>query len=145
MDKDQTALAVLLEKKIDFLSTYAEVSMLWWVSSVVFCAAIIAGVWRYRQELLTLEKRLTLHLFALTVAVFFASIVAYGVISVWFSTILRAEVISIIDDLGIGSYGIFEYRVFGILAGIGTTSFVLILLIWLGVWVTLVREHARRS
>lgn len=145
MDVKHSALLVLLDKKIEFLNTYAEVSMLWWVSSVVFCAAIIGAVWRFRDDLTKVESRFALHFFALTVAVFFASIVIYGIFTVSFSRTLRAEVVSILDELGVAPYRIFEYKAFGILGGIGTTSFVLVLVIWLGLWRWLARKHAMKS
>jgi hypothetical protein len=42
-DKDNPRF--LLEQKIASLNTVANVSMTWWVSSVVFCALIFAAVW----------------------------------------------------------------------------------------------------
>ena len=47
---DSDLLTTLLQKKLDFVTTLANIGMTWWVSSVVFCGSILAAVWVYRKE-----------------------------------------------------------------------------------------------
>ena len=51
MSEDKDNPRFLLEQKIASLNTVANVSMTWWVSSIVFCGAIFAAVWLYRGDL----------------------------------------------------------------------------------------------
>ena len=120
---------ILLQQKIAFVNMLANVTMLWWVSSVVFCATILASVW-YKRDLIRSPRQLRWLLF-----VFFLSIVAYGVLVVAFLWGVEPEVSSLAAGLGADDdYFSTELGFFRAAVLVGTSSFVLVLLAWIFIW-----------
>jgi hypothetical protein len=137
---DQEILLALLEKRMDFLNTIADASMLWWVSSVVFCGTIIAAVWLQKEMILNSD--LFNGLFGL-VTVFFASIVTYGFWTVWSVSKIGSQIELILEGLGEVTISASLYETTGIIGAIiiGNTSFLLILLAWIVLWARWGRER----
>lgn len=131
---DQEVAVSIVEKKFEFLQTYGNASMLWWVSSVVFCASLVAAVWRFRKDVIILPKG-AMHTLFFIVAMFFLSIVVYGVLTQFFIEKLRQELLEAITRIEPSlNVGTFEYTVVAVLIGLGTTSFTLILVVWIFIW-----------
>jgi hypothetical protein len=120
---------IILESKLKFLDTLASVGMSWWVSGIVFCATILAGCWLKRD---TVIKVPFFQLFCATLTVFYLSVVGFGAFMAFETRNLAREVQQLLSsDPGTPFQTVF----YGYL--IGTTSFVLIALCWLGLWLEL--------
>ena len=138
MDTVDKALLVLLGSKYEFLSVYANLSMLWWVSSIVFCASVIAAVWRFQSEIFNMP-RLYINILFFVGSVFFITIVAYGSLAVFFVKWMEQEILYVAERLSIADVTFFEYTAFRILVLLGTTSFILVLILWIALWLHFAR------
>jgi hypothetical protein len=117
-----------LTQKLDFLNTAAASSMTWWVSSVVFCGAILAGVWLNRHKLEHRTHRLILFV---VVFCFFVSIIAYGILMMIYTCKLGPEISQLATPAGLPSdFFRRELRTFHFAMIWGTLSFVLIAIVW---------------
>ena len=122
----------MMAAKLRFLETMASVGMSWWVSGVVFCATVLAVFWLKREVVVTVPF---FHLLCVTLTVFYASIVFFGLFISWEAWQLEKEVRRTFGDTAAGAT--FETVEYGYL--IGTTSFALIATCWLGLWKVLHR------
>lgn len=132
---------LLVEKNLEMATTIADTSMLWWVSSVVFCGSLLGGFWLQRDQI-NIVSPFALHWICGVVAVFFLSFIAYPVWVIYSlrelekqtSMILAAQVPKSPTPL------IFGQITAALL--IGTVTFVLIFLTWLGMWWHLARRRS---
>ena len=123
---------LLLEQKLASLNAVANMCMTWWVSSVVFCGSILAGVWLQREEIV---KSGVLFALGLTLSVFFAGVVAFGAV-IWrkYLPALGGELSDLARSSGVGGSFSNELSTFRWGMGIGTGSFFFILVVWLILW-----------
>lgn len=132
-------LGTLLEQKLQLLNTIANVGMLWWVSSVVFCGSILGAIWINRHEVAGAPFFGWL---SVLLGVFFFSIVLFGVCMIIATGAIRYEVESIIEAVDLAKHS----RHVGFLTvqigyAIGTTSFLIVTIIWALLWKTIIQEH----
>lgn len=130
-------LAPLLEHKLAFIDTLAQIGMTWWVSSVVFCGSTLAGVWLKHAELVLHPRLFRWIQNALTW--FFLSIVLFGIFIMWQAQALKNETRELVQLIKStqpanapsysGALTEFDTVIWGMC--LGTTSFVLVLLAWI--------------
>lgn len=105
-----------------------DTGMLWWASSVVFCASILAAAWIKRSELIELHKGYLLWLWAIVLC-FFGTIVFYGI---WITSRimnLQSEVEQLLKDVDF-SISMSEFDTLIMAHYIGTSSFILVFITW---------------
>lgn len=131
-------LIALLQKKLDFVATLANIGMTWWVSSVVFCGSILAAVWVYRKEVASSPLFVWL---AAGLTYFFISIVVFGVFIVCVVNHLETEAHQILSYLKFNeSFSFIEFATVRYGMVIGTTSFVVVTVAWVGLCVSIRHE-----
>lgn len=131
------------EMTYDILNTIAGTGMTWWVSATVLCATILGVTWSKREDLKKVEGWWFHSLFAL-VMLFFLSICVFGV----YNTIhARAAGDAYVDACIQGHQSVClagDARQFAeavpVGVGIGTTSFIIYSLAWIGAWIAIARE-----
>lgn len=131
------------EMAYEVLSTIASTGMTWWVSATVLCATILGATWSKRDELKKVEGWWFHSLFAL-VALFFVSICVFGVWNTRFAMAARdayvnacfsgSQAVCLADEAG--GFG----TTVAVSVGIGTTSFIIYLIAWIGAWVAIARQ-----
>jgi len=141
MEIEAQILNTLLEQKLELLNTIANVGMTWWVSSIVFCGSALGAIWLKRHEIAAAPFFGWLGLF---LGVFFVSIVLFGVWMVIATSILQSETNAILEALKIVKHK----NHIGFLAvqlgyALGTTSFIIVTIIWVVMWRTISNEHKK--
>jgi hypothetical protein len=133
----------------DVLQMIATVGMTWWVSATVLCASIIGGVWVRRRDLRGFG-RVPRHGFFILVFVFICSVIAFGLVLICASmglgsdlqqacvAIRRSDGCSASDASTLQSGMVWGFA-------IGTSSFVVTGIAWIGVWIEISRTANRRS
>lgn len=91
---------ILIPKKLDFAINMGIVGITWWVSSVVFCGSIFAGVWLQRAELTA--NPTALFWLGVGVMAFLASVVAFGLFLFWVARRLARETRDLLDSNDFG-------------------------------------------
>lgn len=125
---DAATARFILEQKVSFLNTLGNVSMLWWVTSVVFSLSILAGVWKFREQLVEKKWIKVIGMFGF---VFFSTIVLYGVAVFLYIYFVSAEIIKYAKSLEISfNYIYAELVLFQTAITLGTITFVGILFLW---------------
>jgi hypothetical protein len=132
----------IIDGKIAIGQSIISAAMTWWVSSVVFCASVVAATWLRRADVHALSFAVRA-LFCGVVLVFFVSVVAFGVLTYRTFRRLAREVGELRTSLGTADKGkierAWEFDFAATATGVGTTSFLLITLIWFGISVQLLR------
>jgi len=121
----------LFLKKIDFISTIANIGMLWWVSSVVFCGTTLAMAWQHKKTIETLPPDL-LKWLKRGLTFFFSSIVFFGLFTIFIVYKLyneSQEIFIILNQKE--TLPPFEYIMVGGGLLIGTTSFIFVTIFWI--------------
>ena len=139
-DRDKIdALEKLIDVKAHTLYILMTTGMTWWVSSVVFCGSILAGTWIKHAELAQLRF---INWFCSIVLIFLLSIVIFGVwLSITFGKLGR-DIKELSAQLAlIANIDAYHARLrdseYKLLPGgtlLGTSSFVLIVFTWIGIW-----------
>lgn len=142
MSPEQEVLSILLQHKLDMLDTTANTSMLWWVSSVVFCGYALSASWYYRDEFVKVPRMKLLFLF---MTFFFISIVAYGCYICYGIWALYNETSYLVTKLGVRENLLFEFKGTLSAVAIGTTSFVVVLILWILFWNHMRKEQNKLS
>ncbi len=122
--------------------------MTWWVSATVLCVTILGAAWIYRQKIRK-AGRLPLHALFLMVAIFFATMVLFGVQAV----LMLRRLVALLSDACVEAgparcLPIDAQEIGGgtsALILIGTSSFMIFLFAWLISWWFTVREGSRRA
>lgn len=118
----------LLGQKLAFANTVSQVSMTWWVSSVVFCASILAAVWLKRADLIESGIFYPLGIF---LCFFFAGVVIFGAQITWhYLRDLRQDLSNLPKKADGEAFFSTELKTFKRSMFIGTASFFLILIVW---------------
>jgi hypothetical protein len=127
-----TSFEVILEAKLNFVSSLAYTLMFWWASSVAFCGSLIAAVWIRRDDLRSFHE---LYLFCAVVWIFIFTIAIFGCIMIPYTYKLKKEAIFLIRKIP-GCEGLrlpeFDIITTGLIAG--SSSFVFALIVWCGIW-----------
>lgn len=123
----------IFQNNLEYLGTLTSSSMLWWVSAVVFCGSIISATWIKREEIREFRSA---QAFFTILSLFFLSIILYGAWIIYTVNRLQEESLAISTELG-KTMDIFQFQALKIGVGIGTTSFVLVLIAWFIIWVSL--------
>ena len=122
----------LLEGKVAFLVACVNACMLWWVSSVVFCGSVLSTTYAKRNQITKLKN---FNWFAGIVAVFFFTIVAFGFGVTYLMARERSQTADLLKMLNVqGDLYSTEFYIFQFGIMLGTTSFVLVLITWIGIW-----------
>ena len=133
-DKNDERVRFLIEQKISYLNTVGNVSMSWWVSSVVFCGTILAVVWLYRTEL---TESGIIKWLGVVLTVFFITVVVYGIVLIKYLNRLHAEVSALASELNYENFFSNEIETFKRAMVNGTSSFAIILVAWIFLWIGL--------
>ena len=144
-DVEREKLRFLLEQKIACVNMAGNACMAWWVSSVVFCGSIMAGVWLERKELI---KSNIFYPLGVALGFFFAGVVLFGVLMTWRYLCNLGKDMSVLEKLYLGNPGkeisalkkklkiktffFTELSTFKWAMVIGTVSFFFILVLWIG-------------
>ena len=137
-------LQILLQKNLDFLATLVNACMTWWVSAVVFCGSLIAGIW-LKQDSIRKMGSWCFHWFFFVSNVFVASVVCFGFWVVLTSSRLESEHNQIIGLLKAGTGLHVEFAVLRVGMILGTSSFVLILFTIIGLWIYFSLDRTRQT
>ncbi len=130
-------LTMLLQRKLTYVDTMTSAAMLWWVSSVVFCGYIISGIWTKRSEVIKLRA---FHWFFFVIFVFFFSVVVFGGWIIYATNCLQHEAAQLLGLLNVSFRFLFEFTAIKYGTLIGTTSFVLVTVTWVSMWIYLAKE-----
>jgi hypothetical protein len=139
----------LIAQKMSYVSSAVNICMLWWVSSVAFCAYILAAVWSNREQL-----RQPGYVMGLGIAlfVFFFFIAYFGFMVAYRSVIVQKEIAFLADELNYaylgdklkavkldtkGGFFYTELVIFKKSMIIGSLSFALIFMGWIVFWILL--------
>lgn len=141
MKKDDTEIVVaLIDGNEQFLQVLVETGMSWWVSSVAFCAAVVVAVWMNRDSVAEIYSthRLAYHGFMSLVLGFFVSIVGYGLWMIRSVFGIRDQLTVLIQDADINiPYPYFEFTSIWVSFLIGTSSFIILCVIWAILWASI--------
>ena len=134
----ENIIQVILEKKLELLTTIANTSMLWWVSSVVFCAGLLGTIWSRKAEIRVLPFRKSL---GFLLYFFFASIVIYGLLVFIVVAVEFHDVRLLLEQLN-APIGLYNAEFMWILIGmlIGTSSFLIFFVVWHLLWYSIRRN-----
>jgi hypothetical protein len=135
---EDKALELLLTHKLAMLDLTANTSMTWWVSSIVFGAAIIAAVFTHKTKLCKLPG---INIICFFITLFFASFPAYGLWIVHCNDRLLEELIALLTEYKRGSTGLYEFTTVKVALYMGTFNFILLLVAWLWLWYLIVTER----
>ncbi len=145
MTADPKCTQEIIQKAIDThmatLNLMGTTGMTWWVSSVVFCGSILGGTWLKHTELEGLRYR---SWFFAIVLIFFLSIVVYGI---WLAATFNkigAEVERLRILLPTPALSNAEFSLFWGGTIVGTSSFLLIAITWIGIWASITRPKRVR-
>jgi hypothetical protein len=127
----------ILKEKFEFLRLVGNISMLWWVSTVVFCGTIVGASIAWKKELFQkFSKKKILGLWAL-IFIFFCSTIYYGYLTVLYAYNSKNEVFKLLKEKNI-SNSLFQPEFELLYKGVicGSSSFAIIFLGWffLGIW-----------
>lgn len=140
---DINVLVALIEGNEQYLQMLVDSGMSWWVSSVAFCAAVVVAVWLYRDNVAELysSHRASYRLFMSFVLVFFLSVVGYGLWMIRSVIGLRDQLTVLLAATNADiEYSYFEFTSLKISFVIGTSSFIILCLIWIVVWIAVSKD-----
>ena len=134
---------IWLSHKLAAIYTIADNAMLWWVSTVVFCAVIMAAVWKERDHLVNARFFPWLRWI---LGSFFVSIVLFGV-GLIFGVIRLLEDVSVLLAAGGLEGKYIKMTEFWLTVGglsLGTFTFLLVCLAWF--WLcSEIKKHGTHS
>jgi hypothetical protein len=120
----------LLEQKISYINAIGNVSMLWWVTSVVFCVSILATVWKNREDLA--EQKLAVWLVGIAGSGLFLGIILYGFSVILYLNSTEREISELAISLNAkADFFSTEIWLFRRAMLIGTSSFAGVLILWI--------------
>ena len=140
MMTDET-IRFLLEQTIAFANTVANVCMLWWASSTVFCTSILSTVWKKRKAI---KSRHFVYYLGFLLFVFFSSIIIFGFSVIIYMNQSQNQISALAASLGFGNnFYSSEMSVFRRAILCGTSSFILAWLGWVLIFFRLWRQTAQ--
>jgi len=131
----------LLDYKYQIMNSIAANTITWWVSAVVFCSTIVVGAWIQKDQL----KRFPLFRYAgLIITVFLFTVVLFGCWVVYGLQRLHEEVDALQAAFGLDAAlsTDFTFVTYQIAIVVGTTSFVMLLVMWVRLWLFIARESS---
>lgn len=128
----------LIERKIDFVNSIAQMGMLWWVSSVVFCGSVLAAVWSKQDNL---KKQRLVNPLGFILSGFFLSMVVFGGMVIYYLIHTEGEIAALASNLKTQD-NFFRSELFAcqLAMWLGTSSFFLVLIVWICFWIHLSRK-----
>lgn len=132
-------LELFITHKFSMLDLLANTSMLWWVSSIVFCATIIAAVFTHKEKLCKLPH---IHFACFLVTLFFLTFPAYGFWIIYCSNQIQSELLLLLKEANRDTVGLYEFETLrgGLLFGM--INFILVFLAWCWLW-NLIRKERK--
>lgn len=144
---NEETIRLLIEQKITFVNTAANVCMLWWVSSIVFYGSVLAAMWVKQDELKArlkqdeLEGKKSINLLGWVLSCFFLATALFGVVIFCYSFPIQRGIAGLAARLKYeGSFFYNEIWGFRIAMLFGIGSFCLVFLIWIRFW-----QHLRQQ
>ena len=133
-DLNSEIIKILLAQKLQFLQKFFDTGMLWWVSAVVFCGVLLGIFWRYRYDLSDVKSSTFdfFYLCSALITLFLGSIVFYGFFMSWRVYLLNKEFESLIASINKSFVMNSEFFTMIYAYWLGTSSFVIIFVAWLG-------------
>lgn len=131
---------MIVDRKLDFLNTVSDTSMLWWVSVVVFCGTVIGVVLGWKEKLEALPSYI-LKFFSFIVLIFLTSVVGYGYLVIEYADKSHKELKLLLPQIQVSpsafdcEYSLLKY---GMTFGIST--FVLTLIAWMFISIWLISK-----
>ena len=122
---------LLLDRKLAFLTTVAQTTMTWWLSSMVFCVTMVGAFWWFRSAVANLPG---LNYICSVVFAFLLSFPIYAAWIIYGTDRLEKEATRIAASLRVPMGNFFEYRGVKIAVLIGAINFSLVVLVWCYVW-----------
>ena len=149
MEKDDIEILVaLIEGNEQFLQMLVDSGMSWWVSSVAFCAAVVVAVWMNRDSVVDLyaSHKIAYQAFMSLVLMFFLSVDGYGAWLLRSVIGIKDQLFSLmtIADSGF-EYAYFEFTSIRVAFTIGTSSFVILSIIWIVAWIAVSKYLADKQ
>jgi len=126
----------LLEQKVSYVNAIGNVSMLWWVTSVVFCVSILATVWKNRRDLV--EEKWAVWLVGIAGSGLFLGIIFYGISVILYLDSIERELSELAVSLSAkADFFSTDIWLFRRAMQIGTSSFAGVLILWIVMFVVL--------
>jgi hypothetical protein len=124
----------LVAGKLDTLRLLGETGMLWWVSSSALVTAMLGGVWLKREALSQIRSRRLVVGLCVLIGWFILSIVVYGGRSIWAVISISRDVSDICAAASLPCADVFlsDFSMARDGYVIGTTTFILALVAWIG-------------
>ena len=128
-----TIISILLEKNLEFLLLMGSAGMLWWVSGTSFCLALFKTLYPVRD---TIRDRTLFLAIGIYVSILIASMLGYGLSMAYLTNKLYLETNSLLlnIDISLGYYARLMFRIIHVSFIVGSSSFILFLLVWLHSW-----------
>src|SRR5262245_1029046 len=124
-----------MESHRDFLNATINICVIWWSAGTAFSATILGAAWRYRKEM---EKEVpALDWLCGLIQFFYLSLVTFGAWVIYVSERSKDLIARDVTDLALEADRnalYFEFFALQIGMVIGTSSFVLIAVSWIGLW-----------
>lgn len=130
---NEELLRIMVEKNLSLLETLISACMFWWVSSVVFCGSLLAGIWKKETEI---KKMPIFHWFFFVATVFIGSVVCFGFCVVRTSFKLESETEKFLELTKMNIDALSGFAALREGMYFGTSSFVLVLITLVGMWVS---------
>lgn len=137
-------LKILLEDNFKFSKTIADTSMLWWVSSIVFCISITGACWIYRDTMKDLPRKGLISICSI-IGTFFITFIMYPLRLIHETKKLKTQAVEIIEkfpDVGIIPI---RYDIIIKCLWIGVATFVLVLSSWILLSIFLINNKQSNS
>lgn len=127
----------LIDLKISIMNTFIQVCMIWWVSGTAFCGSILGWIWTKRSEL---KHAQYLPVLGTVLTVFFLTILMFGSLIICYTIQLEAGLGNLLSQLTPGNNElafVLEVTIFKFGMVIGSSSFLLMLVVWIIMWAKL--------
>jgi hypothetical protein len=131
---------------VGLFHTFAQVNMAWWVSATALIGSLLGGVWLKRDRLAEAGK-VAVHAVCTLGAFFIGSVVGYGILMIYAARGLRNDLHLACAETGAACAERLDafFEVAPVALMIGTSSFVISLALWFGMWVRISREISRHD
>lgn len=136
-------ITLLLQEKLSFLNTVSNSYMLWWVSSIIFCGSVLSSVWIKREELTKISRKY-LKIFFSLINVLLCTIIVFGITGIIGLSIIKNEFFSIMSS--VQTQIVIKYSEFSLIQigiGIGTSSFIIALIIWNSIYIDIKKIRSK--
>lgn len=131
----EEAILTLLASRLEIARTVADTTMLWWVSSIVFCGSILVGVWLEQERLLKKLSAGKLRWLGRTATFLLAMFFAYPIWICYAMGRFKGEAAALLSRLGDPTLAMpFDFSAIQVAVGIGLVTFLPGFVLWLVLW-----------